>query len=52
LSEKTKNIRQLKAIKNKADDEVSVDNAINEITRMESKLRKLVLKDLPKIQNN
>jgi signal transduction histidine kinase/DNA-binding response OmpR family regulator len=45
LSEKTKNIRQLKAIKNKADDEVSVNNAINEITRMESKLRKLVLKD-------
>jgi signal transduction histidine kinase/DNA-binding response OmpR family regulator len=48
LSEKTKNIRQLKAIKNKADDEVSVDNAINEITRMESKLRKLVLKDFAK----
>jgi signal transduction histidine kinase/FixJ family two-component response regulator len=48
LSEKTKNIRQLKAIKNKADDEVSVDNAINEITRMESKLRKLVLNDFAK----
>ncbi|REG93025.1 ATP-binding response regulator [Flavobacterium aquicola] len=48
LSEKTKNIRQLKAIKNKAEDEVSVDNAINEITRMESKLRKLVLKDFAK----
>ncbi|WP_348824036.1 hybrid sensor histidine kinase/response regulator [Flavobacterium aestuarii] len=48
LSEKTKNIRQLKAIKNKADDEVSVDKAINEITRMESKLRKLVLKDFAK----
>ncbi|PKB16968.1 ATP-binding protein [Flavobacterium sp. 5] len=48
LSEKTKNIRQLKAIKNKADDEVSVDNAISEITRMESKLRKLVLKDFTK----
>lgn len=45
LSEKTKNIRQLRVLKNKADDEVSVDNAINEITRMESKLRKLVLKD-------
>ena len=48
LSEKTKNIRQLRVIKNKADDEVSVDNAINEITRMESKLRKLVLKDFAK----
>lgn len=45
LSEKTKNIRQLRVLKNKADDEVSVDNAINEITRMESKLRKLALKD-------
>nr|WP_315253256.1 ATP-binding protein [uncultured Flavobacterium sp.] len=48
LSEKTKNIQQLKAIKNKAEDEVSVDNAINEITRMEFKLRKLVLKDFAK----
>jgi signal transduction histidine kinase/CheY-like chemotaxis protein len=48
LSEKTKNIQQLKAIKSKAEDEVSVDNAINEITRMEFKLRKLVLKDFAK----
>lgn len=48
LSEKTKNIQKLKAIKNKAEDEVSVDNAINEITRMEFKLRKLVLKDFAK----
>jgi signal transduction histidine kinase/DNA-binding response OmpR family regulator len=48
LSEKTKNIQKLKVIKNKAEDEVSVDNAINEITRMEFKLRKLVLKDFAK----
>lgn len=48
LSEKTKNIQKLKTIKNKAEDEVSVDNAINEITRMEFKLRKLVLKDFAK----
>lgn len=48
LSEKTKNIQKLKTIKNKADDEVSVNNAINEITRMEYKLRKLVLNDFAK----
>lgn len=48
LSEKTKNIQQLKNIKNKAEDEVSVNNAIGEITRMEYKLRKLVLKDFAK----
>ncbi|WP_348799169.1 ATP-binding response regulator [Flavobacterium adhaerens] len=51
LSEKTKNIQQLKNIKNKADDEVSVNNAINEITRMEDKLRKLVMKDFAKNPN-
>ena len=51
LSEKTKNIQKLKAIKNKAEDEVSVDNAINEITRMEFKLRKLVLKDFARNPN-
>lgn len=45
LSEKTENIRQLKTIKNKADDEVSVNNAIDEITKMEFKLRKLEIQD-------
>ena len=48
LSEKTKNIQQLKVIKNKAEDDASVNNAIKEITKMESKLRKLVLKDFAK----
>ena len=51
LSEKTNNIQKLKDIKNKAEDEVSVNNAINEITKMESKLRKLVLKDFAKDPN-
>ncbi|WP_281924510.1 ATP-binding protein [Flavobacterium collinsii] len=51
LSEKTKNIRQLKTIKNKADDEVSVNTAIDEITKMEFKLRKLELQDFNKNPN-
>ena len=52
LSEKTKNIKQLKTIKNKADDEVSVNNAIDEITKMEFKLRKLELQDFTKSPND
>ncbi|MEO8238281.1 MAG: ATP-binding protein [Flavobacterium sp.] len=51
LSEKTENIRQLKTIKNKADDEVSVNTAIDEITKMEFKLRKLELQDFNKNPN-
>jgi signal transduction histidine kinase/DNA-binding response OmpR family regulator len=51
LSEKTKNIQQLKTIKNKADDEVSVNSAIDEITKMEFKLRKLELQDFNKNPN-
>lgn len=51
LAEKTKNIRQLKTIKNKADDEVSVNTAIDEITKMEFKLRKLELQDFTKNPN-
>ncbi|BFM42562.1 ATP-binding protein [Flavobacterium sp. CFS9] len=51
LSEKTKNIKQLKTIKNKADDEVSVNTAIDEITKMEFKLRKLELQDFNKNPN-
>lgn len=51
LSEKTKNIKQLKEIKNKADDETSVNNAIDEITKMEFNLRKLELQDFTKNPN-
>lgn len=51
LSEKTENIRQLKTIKNKAEDEVSVNNAIDEITKMEFNLRKLELQDFTKNPN-
>ena len=51
LSEKTENIRQLKTIKNKAEDEVSVNNAIDEITKMEFNLRKLELQDFTKKPN-
>ncbi|WP_264535344.1 hybrid sensor histidine kinase/response regulator [Flavobacterium sp. N1736] len=51
LSEKTDNIKQLKTIKNKADDEVSVNTAIDEITKMEFKLRKLELQDFTKNPN-
>ncbi|SMP27244.1 His Kinase A (phospho-acceptor) domain-containing protein [Flavobacterium hercynium] len=52
LSEKTENIRQLKTIKNKADDEVSVNTAIDEITKMEFKLRKLELQDFTQNPND
>ncbi len=52
LSEKTDNIRQLKTIKNKAEDEVSVNTAIDEITKMEFKLRKLELQDFTKNPND
>lgn len=51
LAEKTKNIQQLKTIKNKAEDEVSVNTAIDEITKMEFKLRKLELQDFNKNPN-
>jgi signal transduction histidine kinase/CheY-like chemotaxis protein len=52
LSEKTENIRQLKTIKNKAEDEVSVNTAIDEITKMEFKLRKLELQDFTQNPND
>ncbi|MBL0736575.1 response regulator [Flavobacterium sp. GN10] len=51
LAEKTKNIKQLREIKNKADDETSVNNAIDEITKMEFNLRKLELQDFTKNPN-
>jgi signal transduction histidine kinase/CheY-like chemotaxis protein/HPt (histidine-containing phosphotransfer) domain-containing protein len=46
LSKKIQNISQLKAIKNKANDEVSVKNAINNLTKMELSLSKLRIEDL------
>lgn len=48
LAEKTKNIRQLKTIKSKANDEVTVNNAIDELTKLEFSLRKLQLEDFTK----
>ena len=48
LSEKNNNIRQLRAIKNQGNDEESVSNAINEISKLESSLRKLELNDFTK----
>lgn len=51
LDEKTLNIKQLREIKNKADDETSVNNAIDEITKMEFNLRKLELQDFTKNPN-
>ncbi|WP_310556619.1 ATP-binding protein [Flavobacterium sp.] len=49
LSKKTENIKQLKLIKNKTNSEVSVKNAINNLTRMELSLSKLRIEDL--VQN-
>lgn len=48
LSKKTNNIKQLKAIKNKTNDEVALKKAINDLTKMESSLRKLQLEDFIK----
>ncbi|MFV8392337.1 ATP-binding protein [Flavobacterium sp. LB2P6] len=48
LSKKTKNIQQLKTIKNKTEDETTVKNAIDDLTKMESSLRKLELEDFVK----
>ncbi|MCD0475107.1 response regulator [Flavobacterium sp. EDS] len=48
LAEKTRNIRQLKSIKSKANDEVTVNNAIDELTKLEFSLRKLQLEDFAK----
>lgn len=51
LSEKNNNIRQLRAIKNKATEEESVNNAIDELTKLEFSLRKLELGDFTKNPN-
>jgi signal transduction histidine kinase/DNA-binding response OmpR family regulator len=48
LSKKIKNIQQLKAIKNKTEDEIAVSNAISDLTKMESSMRKLQLEDFVK----
>ena len=48
LHEKTLNIRLLKKIKNKKNDEASVNNAIEELTKLENSLRKLQLEDFTK----
>ncbi|WP_418264272.1 hybrid sensor histidine kinase/response regulator [Flavobacterium faecale] len=45
LTEKTQNIKKLKAIKNKTTDEASVNDAILELTQLEFSLRKLQLND-------
>ncbi|MCL6460899.1 Signal transduction histidine kinase [Flavobacterium micromati] len=48
LSKKTKNIRQLKFIKNKNADENAVRNAINDLTKMQSSMRKIQMEDFVK----
>jgi signal transduction histidine kinase/DNA-binding response OmpR family regulator len=48
LSKKTNNIKLLKAIKNKTNDEAALKKAINDLTKMESSLRKLQLEDFIK----
>ena len=48
LSKKTKNIQQLKAIKNKTEDEIAVSNAIIDLTKMESSMRNLQMEDFVK----
>lgn len=52
LTEKTQNIKQLKAIKNKTSDEASVNNAIQELTQLEFSLSKLKLQDFTKNPEN
>lgn len=48
LNKKTENIKQLKLIKNKTDNEDAVNVAIGDLTKMESSLRKLELEDFVK----
>ena len=52
LTEKTQNIKQLKAIKNKTSDEASVNTAIKELTQLEFSLSKLKLEDFTKNPEN
>ena len=48
LSKKIQNIQQLKAIKNKTEDEIAISSAISDLTKMESSMRKLQLEDFAK----
>lgn len=48
MSKKTENIEKLISIKNKTEDEIAVKNAIVDLTKMESSLRKLEMKDFVK----
>jgi signal transduction histidine kinase/DNA-binding response OmpR family regulator len=48
LSKKTNNIKELKSIKHRANDETALKKAINDLTKMESSLRKLQLEDFIK----
>ena len=48
LTEKTQNIKYLKAIENKTSDEASVNEAIKELTQLEFSLSKLKLEDFTK----
>nr|WP_288834457.1 hybrid sensor histidine kinase/response regulator [uncultured Flavobacterium sp.] len=52
LTEKTQNIKQLKAIKNKTSDEALVNEAIKELTQLEFSLSKLKLEDFTKNPEN
>ncbi|KDN55125.1 hybrid sensor histidine kinase/response regulator [Flavobacterium seoulense] len=52
LTEKTQNIKQLRAIKNKTSDEASVNEAIQELTELEFSLSKLKLQDFTKNPEN
>ncbi len=48
LLRKTENIKQLKIIKSKPNKEIAIKNAIQDLTKMESSLRKLQLEDFVK----
>jgi signal transduction histidine kinase/DNA-binding response OmpR family regulator len=48
LLRKTENIKQLKIIKSRPNKEIAVKNAIQDLTKMESSLRKLQLEDFVK----
>jgi len=48
LSKKTNNIKQLKVIKNKTNDETAIKKAIHDLTKMESSFTKLQMEDFIK----
>lgn len=51
LSKKTRNIKQLKTIKQRSNEEQTLQQAINDLSKMESSLRKLQLEDFVKKPN-